>query len=125
MRQHNFSAADGVFPPSFSYSGLSILLERTVDTLQADRCRKPESLPPACVIPGTRNPIWLLDDVLTWLASHREAPAVVTADQSRAPARSVPANSFRRRPTKVEQAEAAAVGLTVREFRARAVEGAK
>ena len=63
------------FPPVFGYVLLSVLLSRTVGTLQADRCRKPESLPPACTPPGTRQPLWRLDDVLAWLEEHREAPA--------------------------------------------------
>ena len=63
------------FPPVIGYVLLSVLLSRTVGTLQADRCRKPESLPPACTPPGTRQPLWRLDDVLAWLEEHREAPA--------------------------------------------------
>lgn len=60
------------FPPAFTYDGLSLLLGRSVPSLQADLCRKPDSLPPPCRIPGTRQPIWLLVDVLAWIASHRE-----------------------------------------------------
>ena len=63
------------FPPVIGYAQLSVLLGRTVGSLQADRCRKPESLPPACTPPGTRQPLWLLSDVLAWLEEHREAPA--------------------------------------------------
>ena len=63
------------FPPVIGYVLLSVLLNRTIGTLQADRCRKPESLPPACTPPGTRQPLWLLEDVLAWLEEHREAPA--------------------------------------------------
>ena len=66
--------APAPYPPVLGYAQLSILLGRTVGTLQADRCRKPESLPPACTPPGTRQPLWLLSDVLAWLAEHREAP---------------------------------------------------
>ena len=65
----------GTFPPILGYALLSALLGRTVGTLQADRCRKPDSLPPACTPPNTRQPLWLLADVLAWLAEHREAPA--------------------------------------------------
>lgn len=63
------------FPPVISYAHLSMLLGRTVGTLKADRCRKPGSLPPACTPPGTRQPLWLLSDVIGWLEEHREAPA--------------------------------------------------
>ncbi len=69
------SQSNDVFPPVFGYMLLSVLLNRTVGTLQADRCRKPESLPPACTPPGTRQPLWRLEDVLAWLEEHREAPA--------------------------------------------------
>lgn len=60
------------FLPVFGYDGLSILLGRSVASLQADRCRKPHTLPPACTPPGTKSPRWLLTDVLTWLEIHRE-----------------------------------------------------
>ena len=63
------------FPPVIGYCLLAVLLHRTVATLQADRCRRPSSLPPACTPPQTRQPLWLLEDVLQWLAEHREAPA--------------------------------------------------
>lgn len=63
------------WPPVIGYEHLAELLGRTIGTLQADRCRKPGSLPPACTPPGTRQPRWLLVDVLAWLAEHREAPA--------------------------------------------------
>lgn len=62
------------FPPAFGYDHLSILLGRTVASLQRDRYRKPNTLPPACTPPGTKIPRWLLADVLAWLALHREAP---------------------------------------------------
>lgn len=60
------------FLPVFGYDGLSILLGRSVASLQADRCRKPHTLPPACTPPGTKSPRWLLTDVLAWLEKHRE-----------------------------------------------------
>lgn len=63
------------FPPAFGYDHLSLLLGRSVASLQADRCRKPTTLPPACTPPGTKSPRWLLTDVLAWLAHHRETKA--------------------------------------------------
>lgn len=71
------------FPPSFSYDGLSVLLNRSPASLQADRCRKPHSLPPACQPPGCKSPVWLLADVLAWLAQHREAQALVPVSKKR------------------------------------------
>ena len=44
------------FPPIFGYDRLATLLGRTVASLQADRCRKPLTLPPACTPPGTKSP---------------------------------------------------------------------
>lgn len=61
------------FPPAFGYDHLSILLGRSVASLQRDRHRKPHTLPPACTPPGTKVPRWLLTDVLAWLAQYREA----------------------------------------------------
>lgn len=61
------------FPPAFGYEGLSILIGRAIPTLQADKCRKPSSLPPACSPPGSKSPRWLLADVLAWLAQYRES----------------------------------------------------
>lgn len=86
------------FPPSFSYDGLSILLNRSTPSLQADRSRKPWTLPPACEVPGSKSPIWLLSDVLAWLASYRQ-PVVqppATPDLTPIPRR-------RGRPTKASQ----------------------
>ncbi len=61
------------FPPAFGYDHLSLLLGRSVASLQSDRVRKPTTLPPACTPPGTKSPRWLLIDVLVWLAQHRES----------------------------------------------------
>ncbi|WP_287966328.1 DNA-binding protein [Diaphorobacter sp.] len=85
------------FPPSFSYDGLSVLLCRSIASLQADKCRKPWTLPPACVIPGSKAPVWLLADVLAWLAQYRE-PARQRPPEPAEPPR-------RGRPTKREQIE--------------------
>lgn len=94
------------FPPSFSYDGLSVLLNRSIPSLQADKCRKPWTLPPACKIPGAKAPVWLLADVLEWLASHREPTVEPPATE--------PAPRRRGRPTKVEQARRAAAAAAQR-----------
>ncbi len=88
-----------VWPPVIGYAELSVLLGRTVGTLQADRVRRPESLPPASTPPGSRTPRWITTDVLDWLRQYRE--------QRVQPASPVAANSPRRRgrPTKREQIE--------------------
>lgn len=82
------------FLPAFGYDGLSVLLGRSVATLQADRCRKPDTLPPACTPPGTKAPRWLLTDVLAWLAQHREPKVRLRKQQS---------EKRRGRPTKAEE----------------------
>jgi len=87
------------WPPVIGYVELSVLLGRTVGTLQADRIRRPESLPPASTPPGSRTPRWITADVLDWLRQYRERrvqPAVPVATTS--PRR-------RGRPTKREQIE--------------------
>lgn len=88
------------FPPAFGYDHLSILLGRTVASLQRDRYRKPNTLPPACTPPGTKVPRWLLTDVLAWLAQHREAPG----SKGRASDNGLPAKVGR--PTKSQQVAA-------------------
>lgn len=100
MASHATHSAPGVsldqarfvinFPPVFGYDGLSQLLGRSRETLQADRCRKPHTLPPCCSPPDTKQPLWLLEDVIAWLEQYRE-PAAVSSPAKRG------------RPTKAEQ----------------------
>lgn len=78
------------FPPSFGFEGLSVLLGKDIATIQADRCRAPHKLPPACTPPGTKSPRWLLSDVLAWLASHREAEATGTSRPPGRPRKKAP-----------------------------------
>lgn len=80
------------FPPVFGYDLLSVLLGRSVSSLQADKCRKPWSLPPSCTPPGVKSPLWLLDDVIGWLQQHRAPQAAPPAKKRK-----------RGRPTKAEQ----------------------
>lgn len=58
--------------PVVDFDGLARLLHRDRATLVADRCRAPHRVPPAYRVPGTRQPLWLVDDVLQWLREHRE-----------------------------------------------------
>lgn len=78
---------------------LSRVLRKSVSSILADRSRAPHRLPPACTPHGTRQPLWILGDVLEWLAAHRE-PNV-------APPAVEPAPPRRGRPTKAEQARRA------------------
>lgn len=83
------------YPPVIGYDGLSQLLCRSVATLQADKCRHPESLPPCCTPPGTRNPLWLIADVINWLEKYRQ-PATPPKNDTEPPRR-------RGAPTKSER----------------------
>ena len=97
------------FPPSFGVGPLSGLIELSVKTVQTYRCTAKHRLPPACTPEGAKNPVWLLTDVLDWLARNRE-PA--TAPPPSTPRAASPPNSLRRRPTLVEVEAARAAGYT-------------
>jgi hypothetical protein len=51
---------------------LSTLLRRAVETIRSDARRRPETLPPRIVIPGTSKLLWLEEDVLAWIKEHRD-----------------------------------------------------
>ena len=51
---------------------LSPLLHRTVETIRTDIRRRPESLPPRLVIPGSHRLLWVESDVLAWLEGLRQ-----------------------------------------------------
>lgn len=94
-----------LFPPVLTALDLGRLLNKNPSAIFADRSRAPWRLPPACTPPGTKSPLWLLDDVLAWLRAHRE-PEVAPPEQ---PA-TEPPRRRRGRPTKAEQARRAAGG---------------
>lgn len=107
------------WPPVIGYDGLGVLLQRAVSTLQADRIRRPWTIPPACTPPGSRQPRWITVDVIDWLRSHREQPVqppVCVTTPTNLAAR------HRGAPSKSERIEAARRGITVPELR-RATRG--
>ena len=53
---------------------LAQLLRRSVNTIRVDASRRPESLPPRLMIPGTRSLLWVESDVLDWLNALRPQP---------------------------------------------------
>ena len=54
------------------------LIHRAVATIKVDLRRRPESLPPRLLIPGSTKILWLESDVLAWLDGCRTAaPAPV------------------------------------------------
>lgn len=79
-------------PTTVGYEGLSILLHRSPGGLRSDRCRKPWTVPPACQIPGSRSPVWVVSDVLAWIRTHQEPEA----QPPRRPGRPTKAEQLRR-----------------------------
>jgi hypothetical protein len=51
---------------------LAILLKRKPDTIRSDARRRPNTLPPRIVIPGTTKMLWLEEDVASWIKNKRE-----------------------------------------------------
>ncbi|MCP5268402.1 MAG: hypothetical protein H6943_05085 [Zoogloeaceae bacterium] len=106
---------DSVTSPNFTLDpvigieDLSRLLRKTPASILADRSRAPWRLPPDTTPPGSKQPLWLLQDVLDWLAQFRKA---ATSPPPRE-------ESLVRcgAPTKAERVRAAALGLSVREMR--------
>lgn len=97
------------FPPVVGYRGLAELMGRSVQTLQADRCRNPDSVPPASTPPGCRTPLWVVSDVIAYVQEHK------ARDGARKAHKRV---SGRGASTKAERIAAQEVGLTVRDWRA-------
>lgn len=97
------------FPPVVGYQGLAELMGRSVQTLQSDRCRNPDSVPPASTPPGSRTPLWVVSDVIAWIQQHK-ARVGVLKPHTRV--------SGRGASTKAERLAAREAGLSVREWRA-------
>lgn len=104
------ATSGSAFPPIIGVDALSLLINKTPATILMDRSRAPHKIPPACIPPGSKQPLWLTADVLEWLASHREAPGRI----KRKPRSPKPGA-----PTKAERAEAERMGLSVKEYRAQ------
>lgn len=81
---------------------LSVLLKKSAPAIIADRSRAPHRVPPSCEPPGSKQPLWILEDVIAWLRSHQRATA--TSSATAAPAVE-PRPRRRGRPTKREQLE--------------------
>jgi len=50
---------------------LAPLLHRAVSTIRVDARRKPDSLPPRWMPPGTRKLLWIEEDVIAWMNALR------------------------------------------------------
>lgn len=101
-REQLLLASLSSFPPAFGVDQLADLLDKTPAAILADRSRAPHRVPPACLPYGTQKPVWLLADVVAWLAAHREPTIEPPA------AEPAPRPRHRGRPTKAEQARRAA-----------------
>lgn len=55
---------------------LSHLIFRAVPTIKNDLYRKPKSLPPRIVMPGSKKLVWLEADVFAWMEQCRQVVAV-------------------------------------------------
>ena len=62
----------GIVPNVVGPESLVPLLRRKIITIKLDAYRKPESLPPRLLIPGSTKLLWLETDVLDWINSCRE-----------------------------------------------------
>ena len=98
MEFQNFDAAStgSQMPPVLGVSELSILLKKSPGVILADRSRAPHRVPPSCEPPGSRQPLWILEDVIAWLRTHQRPVTPVPNPPPR-----------RGRPTKREQLERA------------------
>ena len=110
-------------PPVLGVDELSKLIKKSPASIIADRSRAPYRLPPSCEPPKSRQPLWLLSDVLDWLR-HYQRPSVPPPAAFAQP-RSADTLHRRGRPTKVEQTEANKLDISVRELRERSGEGAQ
>src|SRR5579875_3128482 len=89
--------APRTYGPLLDLDELARVLHRDRETIKADRCRAPQRVPPAYKIPGTKEPLWLLDEVLEWLRQHPEhATAPVKPGRPTRPSRFIARNSSRR-----------------------------
>lgn len=89
-------------PPVLGVEELSQLIKKSPASIIADRSRAPYRLPPSCEPPESRQPLWILSDVLDWLR-HYQRPGV-PAPVASAPAQPADTPRRRGRPTKAEQA---------------------
>lgn len=71
-------------PKIVGISYLAPLVGRAESTIRVDVSRRPETLPPRLVIPGSNKVMWLESDVLAWINSCRTAKPPVQIFRKRA-----------------------------------------
>lgn len=64
------------FLPIIGIEELSVLLKRSKEVIKRDRCDpvRKYTLPHAYRPEGTKNPLWVTEDVIAWLREHPEEP---------------------------------------------------
>lgn len=62
------------FLPIIGIDELSLLLKRGKEQIKKDRSNpeRKHTLPPAFKPDGTKNPLWVTEDVISWLREHPE-----------------------------------------------------
>lgn len=86
-----------------------MLLGKSPSTIISDLSRAKHKLPPAYKPPGCKSPLWVLDDVVSWLRGFEHQPRLKLK---------VEVVARRGRPTKSEQIQAERLGISVPELRA-------
>jgi hypothetical protein len=71
--RQNVQVQHGVHP--FQDLQQALAIHRSVSTIREDSRRKPNSLPPRLLIPGSARLLWLESDVLDWIRSCSTAKA--------------------------------------------------
>ncbi len=110
MRKSISSSPFEQFPPILGVEQLSLLINKAPATIFADRCRAPHKIPPAFMPPGSKQPLWILSDVVEWLRKHPEQPEARTREFQAA-------YVGRGRPSKIEAVAARCAGLSVSAYR--------
>lgn len=66
--------------PIIGIEELSSLLKRSKEVIKKDRSdpARKHTLPPAFKPDGTKNPLWVTEDVISWLRQHPEEPNILT-----------------------------------------------
>lgn len=64
------------YPPIIGIEELSVLLKRSVAVIIRDRSipERRHTLPPAKKAVDTKNPLWVTEDVITWLRDQPDDP---------------------------------------------------
>lgn len=88
--------------PTVDFAGLAALLHISRSTIVTLHSRARHRLPPACRVPGSREPVWIVTDVLAWLRRHPEGDGATAATDVQTPERA-PQKRRPGRPTKAEQ----------------------